>query len=287
MRELPDFDIYTPENAAQVLELLHAGDALLFAGGTDLIPMMKRGKIRPRKVVDLSGVAELRYIQRGNGYIRMGPRATVKDLVESDLLDGRYAAIKLLGRYFGVETTRTMATVGGNLASGGERDLPQILDVLNARVKILSVDGERFAGPMECEPRSHELVGEIVLPELEPNSQTWFSKFEKRAANGIGVVTTAVYLRLSEDGIVEDVRVTLNRVRGKMPGRVHAVEKLLRGHVLDDCRLDGISAAMDAEISPASDFRASSDFRKHISKVLVRRALLECARRIGGWESIA
>jgi aerobic carbon-monoxide dehydrogenase medium subunit len=282
VRELPDFTVHMPETLDQVLELLETGEKTVFAGGTDLIPMMKRGKIRPRDVIDLSGVGGLRYIRRSDGFFMIGSRTTVKDLVDTQLLDHRYAAIKSLGRYFGVEPTRTMATVGGNLASGGERDLPQIFEVLNAKVKLLSAGGERIVGPLECRPASGELIVEITVPELGPRTQTWFSKFEKRAANGIGVVTTAVFLKLSIDGSVEDVRIMLNRVMGRKPGRLYLVEQSLKGRMIDADTLNNVATILEDEINPASDFRASSEFRKHISKVLVGRALLECVKRIRG-----
>lgn len=282
MRELPDFTVYMPETLDQVLELLHKGDKTLFAGGTDLTPMMKRGKIRPRDVIDLSGVSGLRYMRRGDGFFMIGSRTTVKDLVESQLFNHRYAAIKNLCRYFGVEPTRTMATVGGNLASGGERDLPQIFEALDAKVRLLSTAGERMVGALECKPDPGELIVEAIMPELGLRTQTWFSKFEKRAANGIGVVTTAVFLKLSQDGIVEDVRIVLNRVVGKSPGRLYRVEQWLKGRMIDGDALNNVATILEYDINPASDFRASSEFRKHISKVLVGRALLECVKRIQG-----
>ncbi len=280
MRELPDFRVYMPETLDQVLELLQAGDMTLFAGGTDLIPMMRRGRIRPGNVIDLSHVNGLRYIRVEDGSIIVGSRTSIKELVESHLLDHRYAAIKNLGRYFGVEPTRTMATVGGNLASGGERDLPQIFEVLNARVRLVNRSGERIAGPLECRPEPWELISEIMIPELGPRAYTWFSKFEKRAANGIGVVTTAVFLQLNVRGMVEDVRITLNRVVGKKPGRLYHVEQLLRGRAIDDDTLREAAQVLEDDIDPAPDFRASSEFRKHISGILVGRALMECARRV-------
>ncbi|GBC70087.1 Carbon monoxide dehydrogenase medium chain [archaeon HR01] len=280
VRELPDFSIFTPESLDEVLDLLARGGMTLLAGGTDLIPMMKRGKASPVYVVDLSGVSSLRYIRREKGYFLIGGRATVKDLVECGLFDERYGAIKLLGRYFGVEPTRVMATVGGNLASGGERDLPQILEVLGARVKLVRKEGSRVAGPLGLQLAGDEIISEIVFPELGVRTYTWFSKFEKRAANGIGVVTAAVYLKLGEDGSVDDVRLTLNRVRGRTPGRLYKTEKALRDGRLDDDTLSHVMEVLDDEISPASDFRASASFRKHISKVLVVRSLMECARRI-------
>jgi carbon-monoxide dehydrogenase medium subunit len=281
VRELPDFNIFMPESLDEVLNLLAMDGMTLLAGGTDLIPMMKRGRIRPANVVDLSGVSSLRYIKKENRYFLIGGRVTVKDLVECSLFDERYKAIKLLERYFGVEPTRVMATVGGNLASGGERDLPQILEILGARVRLIKKDGERTAEPLRLQLSADELVSEIIFPELGSRTYTWFSKFEKRAANGIGVVTTAVYLKLREDEVVDDVRVTLNRVSGRTPGRLYKAEEMLKGRRLDDNTLSRVTKVIDGEISPASDFRASASFRRHISKILVVRSLMECARRIG------
>ena len=281
MRELPDFEIYTPSSIGEVLEYLEdSGDTVIIAGGTDLVPMMRRGRIRPKRIIDISGLDEIRYVRREGNTIRIGALASINELARTPILDERYYCFKSLERYFGVETTRNMATVGGNLASGGERDLIQILLSLDAKVRILGREGERVVSPKEARPNGGEVILETFFEDVGENAWTWFSKFEKRAANGIGVVTTAVMLKLAGDDVVDDVRIVVNRVSKREPGRVFRAEEELRGRRLTPETLNKAVNVLGEEIKPASDFRASSKFRREVSKVMVRRAIMGCFTKI-------
>ncbi|MEM4495499.1 MAG: FAD binding domain-containing protein [Candidatus Caldarchaeum sp.] len=277
MKAVPSFEVYTPSSLREVISLYSRldGDVVLYAGGTDLMPFMRRGKIRPRAVVDLSGVNELRYVKREREIIRVGGLATVHELANSPAIPRNYLSIRWLSKYFGAETTRHMATVGGNLASGGERDIPAIMASLDGEVKIVGPEGERVAGPLELSLRRGEVVAEAVFRDWGPGSVSWFSKFEKRASNGIGVVTAAVSMK-AVDGIVKKLRIVLNRVEGRQMGRLTDLENALIGKAINPSLLREAVEESVSRIRPASDFRASSSFRKHVSKVLLRRGLEFC-----------
>lgn len=282
MREIPDFDIYIPSSLSDALDYLsnEGKEAFIIAGCTDFIPMVKRGRIRPIKVLDISHLRELRYITLDSGFIKIGALTTISDLVNSPVFDNRYGGIKSLERYFGVITTRNMATVGGNLASGGERDLIQIFLALDAQVKIRSLQNERVTSPTEAKPNLGELITEITFKDIGADSCMEFSKFEKRAANGISVCTAAVTLKIS-DNLVEDVKIVVNRVKGREPGRLYRVEESIIGKRIEDA-INDVDMMVKSEVDPAGDFRGSKKFRKEITKVLVKRTLIKCIRTITG-----
>ncbi|MCS6769234.1 MAG: FAD binding domain-containing protein [Candidatus Caldarchaeum sp.] len=281
MKAVPSFEVLTPSSAKEVVSILaeEEGRATLYAGGTDLMPMMKRGKLSPRKVVDLSGVPELSYVRFDGFFFRVGALTPIQDLAASPLIPSRLYSIRSLTDYFGSEATRHMATVGGNLASGGERDIPLILNSLDGEVKIGSAAGERTAKPSEVNLKGDELILEAFFPDWGEHSYSWFSKFEKRASNGIGVVTAAVSLKM-EDNYVEKLRVVLNRVEGRTMGRVVGLEEELTGSRLSASTIRDAVENHVSRIRPSTDFRASSDFRKHVSKVLVRRGLEYCRKAV-------
>lgn len=259
-------------------------DAVVYAGGTDLMPMMRRGRIKPRKVIDLSGVSELNYLKRDGDVFRAGALTTIHDLTNSPLIPSNYLSIKSLDVYFGAETTRHMATVGGNLASGGERDLPAIFTSLDGVVKIVSDHGVRFSHPLEVQLKPAEIILEASFEDWGVNTVSWFTKFEKRASNGIGVVTAAVTMK-TVDNVVDRLRIVLNRVEGKKMGRLYELEEELTGTTLSSQLVKEAVERHVSKIRPASDFRASSEFRKHVSKVLVRRGLEFCWRYLKGGEN--
>ena len=287
MREIPDFDIYIPSSLSDALDYLsnEGKNAFIIAGCTDFVPMVKRGRIRPSKVLDISHLKEMRYIKREDGFIKIGALTTISDLVSSSLFDYRYGGIKSLERYFGVVTTRNMATVGGNIASGGERDLVQIFLALDAQVKIRSLRNERFTSPKEVNLNPGERITEIIFRELGYDSCIEFSKFEKRAANGISVCTSAVTLKLA-DNIIESIRIVVNRVRGKEPGRLYRAEQKLVGKSIDDTVIQDLDTIVEEEIDPAGDFRGSKKFRKEITRVLVKRTLLKCIDSVTGGKNV-
>jgi len=269
--------VYAPTNVSEVLRLLSedGGRRVLFAGGTDLIPYIRRGRVSPEEVIDLSGVAELSYIRSENGVFRVGAMTTIQELAESPLIPERYMSIKGLRYYFGAETTRNMATVGGNLASGGERDIPAILTALDGWAEVVSPDGRRTAHPLQLELKPWELIVEAAFNDWGEGSVTWFKKFEKRASNGIGVVTASIALKVV-DGVVGRLRVVLNRVEGRRMGRLLQLEEYLTDMALDEEVVERAVERFVSDIKPSPDFRASADFRRHVSKVLVKRGLLTC-----------
>jgi len=282
LKAVPSFEVLTPSSLQEALSLLSEdGDALPYAGGTDVMPMMRRGKLAPKKVVDLSGIRELSYVRAEGQAFKVGGLTPIQDFALSPVIPDRYQSVKSLTVYFGSEATRHMATVGGNLASGGERDVPLILTSLDGDVRVVSSRGERVAGPSDVQLRRDELIVEARFDDWGRNAFSWFAKYEKRASNGIGVVTAGVALRV-EDGFAERLRIVLNRVDGRRMGRIYGLEEELTGCRLSDARVRDAVERHVSRIKPSSDFRASSEFRKHVSKVLVRRGLEHCWRVLTG-----
>ncbi|MEM4220661.1 MAG: FAD binding domain-containing protein [Candidatus Caldarchaeum sp.] len=277
LKAVPSFEIFTPSSLTELISFLREtdGSPVLYAGGTDLMPMMKRGKIKPIKVIDISGLSELNYIIHKNNQFRVGALVTIQDFATSSVIPERYLSIKWLTKYFGAETTRNMATVGGNVVSGGERDIPAILTSLDGSVVIMGPDGKRSSNPLETQLSPSEIVTEIAFDDWGPDSVSWFTKFEKRASNGIGVVTAAVAMKLV-DGRVSKLRTVLNRVDGRKVGRLHELENELTDKILTETIIKTAVEKHVSKIKPASDFRASSEFRKHVSKVILTRGIIHC-----------
>jgi CO/xanthine dehydrogenase FAD-binding subunit len=278
LHELPDFEVHTPSTLGEALTYL-AGEgkgSMLLAGGTSLIPRMRRRGIGVKRVVDLSGLRDLRYIRRTQKTIRIGGLTTISELVTADILDDRYRCFKRLGRQFGVEATRNMATVGGNLAVGPEGDLVEILHALDGRVIIRSARGERIAEPTNLGLAEDEVIVEVQFPELEGLVSTWFNKFDRRRENGMGIITTTILVKLRDDRTVEDVRIVVHRARGREIGRARGAESQLREKVADSDTIGRALDTLESEIEPEGDFRGSSRFRKEVTKAMVKEGLAKC-----------
>ena len=283
MHELPEFDVYTPSTLREALSFLSAegkGSKLL-AGGTWLIPRMLKRGVKVDRLVDLSGLDELRYIRRAHKTIRIGGLTTVSDIASADILDGRYRCFRRLGHQFGVEATRNMATVAGNLAAAAEGDLVEIFHALDGQVIVQSARGKRTCDPLGLGLAEDEVIAEVRVAELEGRVSTWFNKFENRRENGTGSITTTTLVKLDDEGSVADVRIAVNRARERQIGRARLAESELKGRTPDD---DGIRHALDtleSEISPAGDFRGSSRFRKQVTRALVNEGVTNCLQELG------
>src|SRR6476620_7978495 len=116
MMRLPYFTFESPRTIAEAAELLAAasGEAMLVAGGTDLLPNMKRRQQVPRTLVGLRRVAELRVIANGDG-LRIGAGVTLTRLVRDPRVRASYGALWQAASQVATPHLRNMGTLGGNL----------------------------------------------------------------------------------------------------------------------------------------------------------------------------
>lgn len=284
------FNIYLPESLNDALKFLskEGKRTMPISGGTDLLPRMRRGEVSAEVLLDLSGLdAQLRYIKEENGIIRIGALTTIADIYDSHILEGSLEVFKHAARKFGGPQIRNMATIGGNMeaASSSEDFIPVFL-TLSARVKLTSINGDRMVpierfiiGKRQTLRRSDEIITEVFFHK--PPERAWlaFDKVGRRSIMFIALVSMAIYLRLKE-GRVEEIRIALNRVKDKIPRRASETEKFLRRKVLDDETVTKAQEVLHQELSLTSDFRASADYRCEVQKVLLKRLLNYCKRRI-------
>ncbi len=114
---LPDFEYFEPETLQDAVSLLskHKGKAKGFAGGTDLLPKLKRRVTETDALVNLQGIAGLRSISEEKDILKIGALATLGEIEESPLLKGNLAPLAQAARAVGTAQLRNMATLGGNL----------------------------------------------------------------------------------------------------------------------------------------------------------------------------
>jgi carbon-monoxide dehydrogenase medium subunit len=273
-----EFAYEAPESVDEAVRLLREGgeDAKLLAGGHSLIPLMKLRLAAPELLVDLRRIQELQSVEQDGGSVRIGAmttHATLQDMPELGLASRAASAIA-------DQQVRNRGTIGGSLAHGDPAsDLPAVLLACEGEVVLRGPDGERtvaatdlFEDFLTTAIRSDEVLTEVRLPRMEG----WgygFQKFARRAEDWAMVGVCA--LVKASDGTCEDVRVGLTHM-GPTPLRATAVEEALRGQPLDAAA----AAEQAAEgTDPSGDLNATSDYKRHLSRVLCRRALEEAAGR--------
>jgi CO/xanthine dehydrogenase FAD-binding subunit len=274
-------DYLAPQTLTEALAALDKQPAgvKIIAGGTDLIPRMRARMVEPSLLVDLR-LLGLEGIEITGDRIHIGASTTHSGVLESDLLAEHCPAIVVAARDIAGPPIRNRGTVGGNLVNASPAaDLAPPLLAHDAVAVVAKADVVRevplvdfFTGPGSTVLEPDELLKEIIIPTLQPNTTSTFIKLGKRKAMAIAVVSVAARLTLNESGNISQARIGLGSV-APTPMRAVKAEALLEGQLPSAELFAEAGQVASAEASPISDLRASGEYRKKMVAVLTRRAL--------------
>ena len=272
------FDYVRPTSLDEAIRALSEGgeDARPLAGGHSLLPLMKLRFAAPSLLVDLQGLPGLAGIQRENGTLRVGALTRHAELQEAGL-----GVISEIAHKIADQQVRNRGTIGGSLAhADSASDWPTLLLTYEGSVTVQGPDGQRvieaadlFKDYLTTSLRPGEIVTEARLPTLDGFGGA-YEKFTRRAEDWAMVGVLAVVKE--SDGVVDDVRIGLTHM-ASTPVRATAAEDALRGKPLD---AESIAAAAEQAAEgtdPPGDLNATSDYKRHLARVLTRRALTRAA----------
>ena len=277
------FEYRTPKNLKEVHASLRefGTDAKLISGGTALVIMMKQRLVRPSCLVSLRSVRGLNGIEVKDGGLSIGGLATHRDVETSSLVRRRLPVLSETYHHVATIRVRNTASVGGGLAHADpNQDPPPTLIALGATVKATSANGSRvipldefFTDYYETVLNPDEIITEVFVPKLPPNSGSAYLKFLPRTADDYATVSAAAVLTLDKSKkTISDVRIALGSV-GTTPIRAKDAEALLRGQpVKPEAFREAAEKAKEA-VDPVTDFRGSAGYKKEMAGVFVRRAL--------------
>ncbi|MDQ2896071.1 MAG: xanthine dehydrogenase family protein subunit M [Actinomycetota bacterium] len=273
------FEYRAPESLEEVIrELQENGeDAKLLAGGHSLIPLMKLRLAAPSLLVDLRKVPGLHSVQRQNGDWRIGAMTPHAVLEHSPEL----GVISTVAGTIADPQVRNRGTIGGSLAHGDSAsDLPAAMLITGAEVTLHGPDGQRtvaaadlFQDYLTTAVGAEEVLTEIRVPVLEGYGHG-YQKFNRRSEDWAMVAVCAVVKRSGQS--CEDVRVGLTNM-GSVPLRATAVEDALRGQELTPENIARAAELAADETNPPADLNASADYKRHLARVMCRRALERAA----------
>jgi carbon-monoxide dehydrogenase medium subunit len=279
------FTYVEPSSLDETLALLaqHGEEAKLIAGGTGLINLMKQRLVRPAFVIGLRALKPLTGFTEDSG-LRIGALATLSAIETSAQV--RRAAPLLAEACGHVATVRirSMATLGGAMAHADPNlDTPPALIALDAQIVARSRRGERripveqfFTGYFETVLEPDEIVTEILVSEQPAGSGTAFLKFLPATQDDYATVSVAARITLDRNGTIGDARVALGAA-ATVPVRAAAVEAALSGKAADEKIFHEAAPLVLDAIDPIADFRGSSQYKRKMAVVHVRRALAEAA----------
>jgi carbon-monoxide dehydrogenase medium subunit len=274
-----EFDYLAPETLEQAIGALseRGDDAKLLAGGHSLLPLMKLRLAAPSLLIDLRRVSGLQGLERQNGNWRIGAMTTHRELEHTPEL----GVVARAAGTIADPQVRNRGTIGGSLAHGDPAsDLPAILLLAEGTVTLKGASGQRavqasdlFRGYLETAIEPGEVLTEVRLPALEGYG-FGYEKFNRRSEDWAMVAVSAVLRRTGDT--CEDVRVGLTHM-GVVPLRAAAVEEALRGQALSRESIARAAEQAAEGTDPPADLNASADYKRHLARVLCRRALEQAA----------
>jgi carbon-monoxide dehydrogenase medium subunit len=262
------FEYEVAGSVQEAVELLGANeDAKLLAGGHSLIPAMKLRIARPEMLVDIGGIGDLSYVREDGDAIAIGALTRHHDVAVSDVLQKRCGIVAGAAKEIGDPQVRHRGTIGGSVAHGDPAsDMPGVLLTLDAEFVVIGPGGERripaaefFTGVFETALGPQDVLTEIRVPAIEGG---WaYLKYARRKQDWATVGVAAV----ASNGGAKVGLVSM----GGTPLRAKGVEEALAGGA------DPGTAAEKADegTEPSSDVAGSADYRRHLARVLTRRAV--------------
>ncbi len=278
---MPEWNLILPANTPELLHLIQQPGHQLIAGGTDLLPRLRRGtESSAPKLVDLSPLSALRFIHQQDEAIEIGALTTHAELAGSALLQAHAPALAEAAARIGSVQTRTRGTLGGNLANASPAadTLPPLL-CLEAELTLTSLNGSRqvplgefLLGPGQTCLQAGEMISSIRFKLPQRKFGFVFSKLGRRNGMAIAVASLAVLLEADSKGHIERARIALGSL-APTAVRSPQAEAVLKGQAPSKELFARAAAAMQRDIAPISDLRASAAYRRHSAGVLLERAL--------------
>jgi carbon-monoxide dehydrogenase medium subunit len=284
------FELALPSSLSECLAALgDGGDVKMVAGGTDLLPQMKNGLVKPTRVVDLTGVPELRALEtNGDGALRVGAAVTARDIEQSEVARSGFLALAEGAGVVGSYQVRNLATIGGNVCnSAPSADMSPPLVAMDAVAVIEGPNGRRilpitdfFQGVRRTALEPGELLVEVVIPAPESGSGGMYLRHTPRRELDIAVVGVASQLTI-QDGRCTKARIALGAVAPVIV-RAEEAEAMLVGEEVTPALIEEAATLAVQSARPISDQRGSAEFRRHLVRVLTRRTLTTAFERATG-----
>ncbi len=281
------FDYYQPETLGKAYGLMekHAGSARYIAGGTDLIIRIKHGDVQPEALISLKGIEALKGIRANDG-LSLGSMTRIRTLVRSPEIARDYPALGKAASVLATPQIRNVATLGGNFCNASPcADCVPPLMVMGAELVIEGPGGTReisierfFKGPGITSMHPTDILKEIIIPVGEKPTGSAFFK-TGRVAQDLALVSAAALVTMNGKRC-RRCRLAVGSV-APVPLRLKRIEKLVEGRQITPDLLDAVADGVQQDVSPITDVRSTREYRRTVSGVLVKRAIIKAVENSG------
>lgn len=284
-----EFEYFAPKTLEEALDLLYEHkdkNTKILAGGTDLLVKMKTTGLDVDYLINIKEIPELNFIDTSYG-LKIGAAVPLSHIERIEKVQERYPALYEGIKSMAAIAVRNMGTIAGNIcnASPAGDTIPSLI-AYGAKLKLVSKGGERevlvedfITGVGETVIKKDELVSQIIIPEINKNSGSAFSK-KSRVKADIAKINLAVWLE-REGRICKDCRIVLGSVFIKAV-RAKKAEGLLRGQVVSNDLMTKAAEKVKEEIKPIDDVRSTAEYRTDLAQVMAEDILKLAWERAGG-----
>jgi len=266
------FDYVRAGSTQEAISLIgeHGDEAKFLPGGHSLLPLMKLRLAQPSVLVDIGRVSDLSYIRDAGDHIAIGALTRHMDVETSDLLHQHVPLLAHAAGHVGDPQVRHRGTIGGTIAhADSASDLPATTLALGATYVAQGPNGTReiaasdfYVGFLTSTLEPDEMLTEIRVPKMDGAGWS-FQKFNRRAQDW-AIVGVAAWRRNGDSGVA-----LVNM--GSTPILATSVSSALAA----GASVEDAAQQANAEADAQADLNASVEYRQHLARVLVRRALTE------------
>ena len=278
------FDYVRPDSVDAAVAALAGGgdDAKVLGGGQSLIPLLRLRLAYPSVLVDLGGVEELRGVRDAGDHLVIGAMTTHHQVMTDPLVREHAGLLAAATATVADPAVRHRGTFGGSIAHADPAgDLPAVALAYDARMVLAGPGGRRtvpagqfFADYLQTAAGPDDVLVEVEVPKLGAGWGHHYEKFH-RTAQAWALVGVAALVRRS-NGSVAEARVGLTNM-GSTPVRATATEDALAGTEASAAAVAAAAEHAADGTSPSSDLHADADYRRHLARVLTRRAVAAAA----------
>lgn len=286
------FEYFAPGGVNEAVALLerYEDEAKILAGGQSLIPIMNFRLGRPSVLIDINGLRQLDYIKEEGSQLVIGALTRERALEQSLMIRRKCPLLSAAISHIGHVSIRNRGTIGGSLVHADpSAEIPTALCALEAEMKAVGPDGERHMTPeaffmtyltTSLEPT--EILTEVRIPVL-PEGTGWSFRELSRRCGDFAIVAVASVLQMDSDRHCRAARISLGGV-APTPVRSEEAEGILSGAEITEALIEEAGRLAVEATDAESDYHASADYRRAVTRVLVKRSLTEAWKRALGGE---
>lgn len=286
---LRPFYLHEPSTVGQAVDLL-AGfgeQGRIYAGGTELLLVMKEGLARFKHLINVKCIPGLDDITHEDGWFHIGAAVTHRDLEDSEIMRDHFAPIAEMERNVANIRVRNAGTIGGNLCFAEPHSDPAtLLLIYDAMLELEGLGGRRILplrefilGPLETSLKQDEILTQVRVPSPPQGMSAAYLKFGYHERPTIGV---AAAVKFDGDDGIDEVRFAMGSV-GDKPIRLQEPEEMLRGREIHEALslLPKAAESVNSQIQPVTDLYGSESYKRHLVMVFLKRAFLQACQKNG------